>query len=99
MILPSLEIDSMGKISGEGVDTIGNFNISGLKQASGEVQFIKQYVGKHAVYYNGFHANNVIHGSWSIPNSGYSGSFELTSEFEMSPLHIHFYISNSICIS
>lgn len=79
MTFAYLEFDSRGKISGKGTDEIADFNISGLMQPNGEVQFIKQYVGMHAVNYKGYRTNNVIRGNWSIAYCGStcSDSFEL----------------------
>ena len=80
MTFAYLEFECGGKISGEGTDEVGKFTISGLLQPTGQVQFIKQYLGMHAVYYNGFRTYNVISGNWSLGPTGTSSgdSFELT---------------------
>jgi hypothetical protein len=42
-----------GRVSGQGHDGIGPFTMAGNYDNQGKVSFIKQYVGKHAVEYNG----------------------------------------------
>ena len=63
-----------GRVSGQGNDGIGPFTMAGNYNNQGKVSFIKQYVGKHAVEYNG----NIVYdnfggfkikGHWTIENA------------------------------
>jgi len=66
-----------GTITGEGRDVIGEFTIEGAYDADGDIKFVKQYVGKHAVLYSGRHdGEGTILGKWSIPPL-WSGAFAL----------------------
>ncbi len=66
-----------GKVTGGGVDLIGRFTVRGQYAANGDVCFVKQYVGKHTVYYEGRHdGEGTILGVWSIPPIS-SGPFAL----------------------
>ncbi|KAL5480085.1 hypothetical protein EMCRGX_G023707 [Ephydatia muelleri] len=69
---------TQGKITGEGEDVVGQFTINGDIQPSGELQFVKQYVGQHSVLYKGLRTYDIIRGNWSIPECGSGDSFELT---------------------
>jgi hypothetical protein len=54
-------------ISADGTDGLGRFTLGGsLDTASGEVHLVKQYVGSHAVGYDGLLAGQAIRGVWSI---------------------------------
>lgn len=71
-------------VFGTGMDTIGRFVIRGYhdpKQAC--VSFIKQYLGAHAVHYNGsiYVKDGMRHvkGVWVIPNNS-RGKFKLKEE-------------------
>lgn len=66
-----------GKISGNGEDTNGKFVIDGHIQHNGQLEFVKQYIGKHAVHYKGQRNYNQIVGQWSIPEFGMHDLFEL----------------------
>ena len=44
---------SGNRIMGEGNDGIGSFSIEGICYPSGDVNFVKQYHGQHAVNYTG----------------------------------------------
>ena len=57
-----------GVVRGEGRDIVGEFRIDGAYDARGTVKFVKQYIGKHRVLYDGMHdGEGTIHGNWSIP--------------------------------
>jgi hypothetical protein len=57
-----------GTMTGEGIDRIGRFLISGRYDVSeGKCGWIKRYVGKHSVDYQGFNEGKGIWGSWRIP--------------------------------
>ena len=70
-----------GKITGEGKDPIGQFTINGNIKPSGELQFVKQYVGMHSILYEGLRTYDIIRGNWSYPRYGGGDSFELTREY------------------
>ncbi len=57
-----------GEIEGEGRDMVGLFDVTGSYDTrTGEVLMIKQYVGKHAVFYRGHpDGEGCIGGTWSI---------------------------------
>ncbi|CAF3553948.1 unnamed protein product [Rotaria sp. Silwood1] len=60
-----------GRVSGQGNDDIGPFTMAGTYDNEGKVCFVKQYVGKHAVEYEGnLHYDNLggfkIQGKWNI---------------------------------
>jgi len=57
------------QITGHGRDdAVGEFNISGRFENNGQVRFTKQYVGQHAVEYEGtYDGNRIISGQWKIP--------------------------------
>lgn len=56
-----------GRLTGEGRDCVGTFRLHGTYDlASGRCEWIKQYVGRHAVYYRGFNEGKGIWGTWEI---------------------------------
>lgn len=58
---------AQGAIRGEGTDYVGPWTIEGrYDAASGDCQWIKQYLGKHQVAYSGTSASTGIEGTWSI---------------------------------
>jgi hypothetical protein len=67
-----LELDVRGdpplhELHADGVDALGRFTLAGTLNAStGEVHFGKQYVGSHAVAYEGFLAGRAIRGTWRV---------------------------------
>ena len=55
-------------ISGEGRDWVGEFVLTGRYSiADGKCHWKKQYVGKHAVYYQGYNEGKGIWGLWDMP--------------------------------
>ena len=58
-------------------DPNGQFVIEGHIQNNGQLEFTKQYIGKHAVHYKGQRTYKQIVGQWSIPEYGMHDSFEL----------------------
>ena len=81
----AMHIDSLkfkkGTVSGRGEDTNGKFEISGTIEKNGAVHFTKQYIGKHAVQYNGQRNYHEIKGTWSVPDYGISDEFFLQKQF------------------
>lgn len=68
-----------GQISGRGVDVVGLFTITGDVSHSGELAFVKQYLGQHRVYYAGqYDGEGTIHGRWWITEDN-------TDQFLLSP--------------
>lgn len=58
-------------IAGEGLDSVGAFVIRGRYSVEdGRCHWIKRYVGKHDVFYEGFNEGKGIWGVWSIPQAG-----------------------------
>jgi hypothetical protein len=58
---------SEGRVEGEGQDCIGRFTFSGTYGADGEVSMVKQYIGQHAVRYEGrVDGEGAVVGTWTI---------------------------------
>jgi hypothetical protein len=57
-----------GRVTGEGRDVIGPFTFSGsYDEKTGQLQLVKQYIGRHRVLYLGQPAGEgIIQGSWRI---------------------------------
>lgn len=73
-----------GRIEGEGRDFIGAFLVEGEYQlADGKCHWIKQYLLKHRVVYQGFNEGKGIWGVWSIPATNLSK--ELRGGFHIWP--------------
>lgn len=67
---------SSGRISGDGVDGVGQFVIAGSYDGdSGECHWVKTYVGAHDVFYRGFREGKGIWGTWEL--TGGSGGFQI----------------------
>jgi hypothetical protein len=65
-----------GRISGEGIDDIGCFRISGIYDAATlDCQWVKQYIGMHSVDYSGGGETRGIWGTWKLP--GDHGGFHI----------------------
>lgn len=61
-----LEFDG-GKISGSGWDIVGPFKFCGKCGPRGAVALVKQYLGQHAVLYEGWYdGEGTISGQWII---------------------------------
>ncbi len=60
-----------GKLAGRGKDRVGTFTIDGSYDlATGQCEWIKQYVGKHRVVYRGVNDGHGIWGVWEIRQLG-----------------------------
>ncbi|MGL4461402.1 MAG: hypothetical protein ACRDD1_03630 [Planctomycetia bacterium] len=58
---------SKGTIAGAGVDCVAPFMFVGTYTSAGVVTMVKQYVGRHAVKYDGvYDGEGTIRGWWSI---------------------------------
>ena len=66
-------------IVGSGSDAVGDFSLEGKVNEDGEVTFIKQYIGQHAVNYTGTYnkGSKSIEGQWEV--SGYTGGFKISA--------------------
>lgn len=75
-----MEIGLNGVIEGGGQDIIGQFQIFGQVSHHGSVNFTKQYIGKHAVAYQGVISSSTISGNWTL--GGYRGKFEIKGHLD-----------------
>lgn len=76
-----LEFAENGSIAGEGTDYVGPWQASGkFDSESGQLEWTKQYLGKHKVHYRGALTENGIIGTWAISNW-------LTGQFHIWPVH------------
>ena len=76
-----------GKMAGDGADGIGHFVISGhYSVPSGECSWVKQYVGRHAVDYQGFREGKGIWGNWAIGSA--KGGFHIWPLTEAGPQNV-----------
>lgn len=67
-----------GEVTGGGVDLVGRFTVGGRCEPNGDVRFVKHYVGKHTVIYEGQHdGEGTIFGTWTI------------SRFDNGPFALH----------
>jgi hypothetical protein len=56
-----------GRVTGDGVDRVGQFTMDGwYDPMTGNCEWKKQYIGKHAVHYRGMHDEHGIWGVWEI---------------------------------
>lgn len=78
MVFQTFKVSKHG-IKGKGVDSLGEFVISGEVLNKTIAKFVKQYIGKHAVQYEGEIKNKKkeIEGKWSMPEHGLSDSFKI----------------------
>jgi hypothetical protein len=67
-----------GRIEGEGRDIIGPFTFAGEFDDHGAIRMVKQYLGRHQVFYEGvYDGEGTIFGEWRIPPL-WSGTFALS---------------------
>ena len=73
-----------GTVTGSGTDILGRFTFSGAYDVqTGRVLMVKQYIGKHAVQYNGDpDGEGPIQGTWVIDYHG----VRLTGSFLLRPV-------------
>lgn len=75
-------------IKGAGIDNNGQFAIHGTyDERSAEVAFTNQYIGKHAVQYEGRFEGGEIAGQWSLNQGGRT----LTGDMRLWPLPDNLY--------
>lgn len=71
------------RIHGNGSDEVGEFTIDGTFSPSGDVNFVKQYIGQHAVQYSGkYDGNRIISGQWKIPSHNLCDAFEISKGYD-----------------
>jgi hypothetical protein len=76
----NIYIDVNGNVFGDGSDFVGEFIISGTWDKHGTVRFIKQYSGRHTVYYTGVSDDDQnVCGRWKISGDS-EGGFWLSVE-------------------
>jgi len=81
MKFSNMQIQLDGAVTGNGMDDVGHFGIDGRLEQNCELSFVKQYIGAHAVNYNGvMNARGIIKGSWEIPESC-AGEFKIQMQF------------------
>jgi hypothetical protein len=69
-----------GRLTGEGRDWVGPFTVDGrYSLADGKCQWVKQYVRRHRVFYQGYNEGKGIWGVWTLPPS-YRGGFHIWPE-------------------
>jgi hypothetical protein len=74
---------SEGRFHGEGRDRVGRFAIDGTYSVDdGRCVFLKHYIGRHSVDYQGFNEGKGIWGGWEIvvPTMRLHGGFHIWPE-------------------
>jgi hypothetical protein len=75
-----------GKVQGAGIDNPGHFVIDGSYDGvSSRLRWVKQYVGKHSVQYEGRYEGDEIIGTWSLAQD-VQGAGSKGGEFRIWPL-------------
>ena len=70
----TLNFSPTGRISGDGIDDIASFTISGVfDAATNAANWTKSYVGMHSVEYQGLYDQRSICGAWTL--DGTTGAF------------------------
>lgn len=82
MQFTALQVDTRpgGLIKGHGTDTVGPFTFEGsFSPAEPICRIHKQYLGKHAIYYQGTFnpQTNVVQGFWGFEPGDQDGKFEM----------------------
>ena len=70
-----------GQVKGSGRDEVGEFTISGDWQPSGQVAFVKQYIGQHNVHYEGTFDGVRVQGQWKIPSMNMFDAFMIEKAY------------------
>lgn len=67
-----------GRMSGEGRDAVGQFNLTGRYDTSdGRCHFTKSYPNRHTVPYSGYNEGRGIWGTWELPDYALRGGFHI----------------------
>lgn len=75
-----------GRIQGAGIDNPGSFVIQGTYDASSRAEWLKSYVGKHSVRYEGKLKEGEILGEWTMTQISPGRSAPARGEFRIWPL-------------
>ena len=75
-----------GRIQGAGIDNPGAFSIEGTYDAPSRAEWLKRYVGKHSVQYEGRFNDGEILGEWSMTQISPGRSAPMRGEFRIWPL-------------
>jgi len=83
-----------GQMTGEGRDYVGQFIVRGqYSLGDGRCHWIKRYVGKHDVFYQGYNEGKGIWGIWEIPDTQHynsqRGGFHIWPEGMADPTQPH----------
>ena len=81
-----------GIMTGAGRDWVGEFLIRGQYDVQGgQCHWLKQYIGKHHVFYRGFNESRGIWGVWEIRQNGFAnrGGFHIWPEGMADPTNAH----------
>jgi hypothetical protein len=70
-------------MTGQGRDQVGKFVCDGRYDvADGRCAWIKRYIGKHDVYYQGYNEGKGIWGVWNVPGpTEWKGGFHIWPEY------------------
>jgi hypothetical protein len=77
-----------GRMTGEGRDRVGKFTFEGdYNVVDGKCMWVKKYLGKHAVRYNGFNEGKGIWGTWELrwQQFHFTGGFHIWPESMADP--------------
>jgi hypothetical protein len=73
-----------GRIQGAGIDKSSTFVIEGsYDQSGGRASWLKQYLGRHSVQYEGIFKDGEITGSWSLTQISDGRSAPLRGDFRI----------------
>jgi hypothetical protein len=75
-----------GRIQGAGIDNPGTFILEGTYDASSRAAWLKSYVGKHSVKYEGTFKDGEILGEWSMTQTSPGRSAPARGGFRIWPL-------------
>jgi len=76
-----------GNIQGAGIDNPGSFLVEGsYDETNLRAKWVKRYVGKHSVQYEGTHREGEIIGLWSLTKITEGRSVPIHGEFRIWPL-------------
>jgi hypothetical protein len=76
-----------GLATGHGLDVVGRFTFQGeYDEATGRVTLVKQYLGRHRVFYDGRpDGEGSILGKWTITESFVGTEYVTTGPFVLNP--------------
>jgi len=77
---------SQGRIQGAGIDNPGQFVVEGTYDESSRAAWLKRYVEKHSVRYEGMYSDGEILGSWSLTQITQGRTAPLHGAFRIWPL-------------